>query len=188
MVKHRRIAPRRGKMHEPDRLIGRSAAGTGDAGDGDGERGAGMGERAADHGAGDILAHRAVALDQPGGHAEHLALRGVRVGDEAAFEHVGSAGNCGEGGGEQAAGAGFGGGKQIAALAGRLKQRSGLRHDLPIDQKRVRHGSRTVAVAMAAMPSPRPMKPSPSLVVALMLTCPASRPRHSASFARIASR
>ena len=114
-------------MHEPDRLVGRSAAGTGDAGDGDGEGGAGMGERTADHGAGDVLAHRAVALDQPDRNAEHLALRGVGIGDEAALEHVGSAGNGGEGGGEQAAGAGFGGGEQIAALAGRLKQRRGLR-------------------------------------------------------------
>ena len=79
---------RRGEVHEPDRLLRRPAVRPGDAGDGDGERRARMSERAADHGAGDVLAHRAVPLDQPDGHAEHLALRRVRIGDEAALDHV----------------------------------------------------------------------------------------------------
>ena len=54
----------------------------------DGERGAGMSERAADHGAGDVLAHRAVPLDQPYGNAEHLAFRRVRISDEGAIDHI----------------------------------------------------------------------------------------------------
>ena len=50
------------------------------------------------------------------------------------------------------------------------------------------HGSRTVAVAMATMPSPRPVKPSFSLVVALTATRAAGMPAIAAMRARIASR
>ena len=39
-----------------------------------------------------------------------------------------------------------------------------------VDRDRVGHGRLTVAAAVAAIPSPLPMKPSPSLVVALTLT------------------
>ena len=179
------------KMHEPDRLLHRSAPGTGNAGDGDGARGARISERAADHGAGHVLAHRAVPLDQPDRNAEHLALRRVRIGDEAALDHVGGAGDGGQRGGEQPAGAGFCGGEQIPLLAAGVKECSSLGNEARVDQKLLRscaahHGRLTVAVAIAAIPSPRPMKPRPSLVVALMLTWPTSRPRHSAIFTRIA--
>ena len=46
----------------------------------------------------------------------------------------------------------------------------------------------TVAVARAAMPSRRPVKPRPSVVVALTLTRPSSRPSSSAMRRRMASR
>ena len=50
------------------------------------------------------------------------------------------------------------------------------------------NGRRMVAVAWAAMPSPRPMKPSPSLVVALTATRSTAMPQISAMRRRMASR
>ena len=50
------------------------------------------------------------------------------------------------------------------------------------------HGSRTVAVARQAMPSPRPAKPSRSVVVALTRDAADVEARDSATRARIASR
>src|SRR3974390_3062737 len=47
-------------------------------------------------------------------------------------------------------------------------------------------GRRTVATACAAMPSPRPVKPSLSVVVALMLTRAAATPRIAATLLVIA--
>ena len=81
-------APRCGEMHEPDRLRRRAAAGPGDAGDRDGDVGARMRERACRHGARHLLADRAVPLDQRRRHAEHLGLRRVGIGDEAALDDV----------------------------------------------------------------------------------------------------
>ena len=94
-------------MHEADRLVGAAAAGAGDAGDGDDEIGVGFAERAARHRLGGLAAHRAVFLDGRSRHAEHLLLGLVRIGDEAAIDHVRGAGDVGERAGDQAAGAGF---------------------------------------------------------------------------------
>ena len=74
LVHDRLVAPAGGEMHEPDRLLRRAAVGPGDAGDGHGKARVRMGERASGHGARHVLAHRAVPLDQPERHAEHLAL------------------------------------------------------------------------------------------------------------------
>jgi hypothetical protein len=45
-----------------------------------------------------------------------------------------------------------------------------------------------VAVAMAAMPSCRPVNPNPSVVVALTLTRPSVKPSNSANLVTIAAR
>ncbi len=148
------VAPRGGEMDEPHRLVRRPAVRPGDAGDGNGDGGAGMGQGAAHHGAGDVLAHRAVALDQPDRHAEHLALGGVGIGDEATLDHVRGAGNGGERRGHQAAGAGFGGGDQHPALAAGVEQRRGLGDDARVDLERVGHGE----PIMAAAPWPWPWR------------------------------
>ncbi len=96
LMHNRLVAPAGGEMHKPNRLLRRSAVGPGDAGDGDGKVRVRMGERASGHGARHVLAHRAVPLDQPNWHAEHLALGRVRIGNEAALENVRRAGNGGE--------------------------------------------------------------------------------------------
>ena len=77
LMHNRLIAPAGGEMHKPNRLLRRSAVGPGDAGDGYGKVRVRMGERASGHGARHVLAHRAVPLDQPNWHAEHLALGSV---------------------------------------------------------------------------------------------------------------
>ena len=106
-------------MHQADGLVGGPAAGTGDAGDGDGKLGRRAGERPFGHGLGDLGADGAVGLDEIRRNAEKLGLGGVRIGDEAAFEDVGRAGDFGQRGGDQAAGAGLGGtDAQARRLAG----------------------------------------------------------------------
>ena len=71
---------------------------------------------------------------------------------------------------------------QVASMqAGWLKGRAGL-----CSLSDIQMGSRTVAVAWAAMPSLRPVKPRRSVVVALMLTRLLPRPEMSASRAAMA--
>ena len=100
-----------GEMHEADGLGVAAAAGAGDAGDGDGDVGMGMRERTLGHGAGDGFADGAVLPDQGLGDAEALVLGRVGVGDEAALDHVGGAGDLGQQRRDQAAGAAFGRGQ-----------------------------------------------------------------------------
>ena len=76
-------------MHQAHRLVFAAAAGAGNAGDGDGEIGVGFAERAARHGLGRFAADRAVLAQSLRGHAEHLLLGLVRIGDKAAIDHVG---------------------------------------------------------------------------------------------------
>ena len=133
------------KMHQANRLAGPAAARTCDAGDGDHEIGFCLAERAARHGLGGFAADGAVLAQDVRRHAQHLLLGRVRIGDEAAIEHVGRAGDLGERARHQAAGAGFGGGDFPAAGAGSRQHGDGggeqrLAHGEP-------HGSRTVAVA-----------------------------------------
>ena len=78
-----------GEMHKPDRFLGRAAAGAGDAGDRHGEVDIGARERAARHRQRGLTAHRAMLAQRRLGHAEHRHLGGVRIGDEAAVDHVG---------------------------------------------------------------------------------------------------
>ena len=114
-------------MHEPDRLVGAAAAGTGDAGDGHREIGARMRERAARHGLGGLPADRAVIVERRRRHAQHLLLGLVRIGDEAAIDHVRRAGDFGQRAGHQPAGAGFGGRDFQAARAAGVEHGGGGR-------------------------------------------------------------
>ena len=79
-------------------------------------------------------------------------------------------GNLGEEGGDQAAGAAFG--RCKANIQARHTDRSlpRFRRQSRENSVKVRSdpGSRTVTVAKAAIPSPRPMKPNVSVVVALI--------------------
>src|SRR5205085_5888273 len=63
-----------------------------------------------------------------------------------------------------------------------------LQHGLAMRARRQgAHAFASSTTACAAMPSPRPVKPSFSVVVALTLTCARAAPRSAASAARIAS-
>ena len=86
-----------------------------------------------------------------GRHAEHRLLGGVRIGDEAALDHVGRAGDFGQRAGDQPAGAGFRGRDRQAARAGRA--RAARLAAICAVAHGALHGSRIVAVAIAAMPS-----------------------------------
>src|SRR4051812_13533681 len=77
------------------------------------------------------------------------------------------------------------GGKPDGGMGDRQVRRQPAESDL---QLQVHAEKTTVAVACAAMPSRRPVNPSPSVVVALTLTRAASRPSVSASRATMAPR
>lgn len=109
------VARGEGQMNQADRLFGRAAARPGDAGDGDGQVGGRCGEGAPGHGADSRLAHRAVALDRRRRHAEDLPFGGVGIGDEAAVDDGGGAGDVREGGGDATPGTGLGRGDHPAA-------------------------------------------------------------------------
>src|SRR5262249_52892455 len=139
------------------------------------------------HGLGCLPAHRAMGDERRLFDADHFHLRLVGISDESAIEHVGSAGNVGERAGNKAAGAGFRGCYLQVARARGIEDAVGggdyfcVAHD-------ALHGKRTVAVAMAAIPSPRPVKPSRSLVVAFTATRSMSIPAIAAIRPRMASR
>src|SRR4029077_6725932 len=111
----------------------------------------------------------------------------VRISDETAVDDVRRTRNLGQRRGDQAAGAGFGGGDMQAAGAAKVQHAFRRVAQDRIDHVAL-HGNRTVAVAIATMPSPRPVKPSFSLVVALMATRLAAIPAIAAMRSRMASR
>jgi hypothetical protein len=79
----------RAEMHQPDRLLGGAAAGTGDASHRDSDVGVRARQGTRRHGTRDRIAHRAMAQDGFPRHTQHFALGLVRVGDEGAVDHVG---------------------------------------------------------------------------------------------------
>lgn len=105
------IARRDGKMHQSDGLSRCRAAWTRDAGDRHGEINVRMFEGTERHCGRGFLAHRAEGVDDVVIDAEHRVLGGVGVGDEAAFKPLAGASHLGAGGGNQPAGAAFGGGE-----------------------------------------------------------------------------
>ena len=68
-----------------------------------------------------------MCFERRGGNAEHLHLGLVRIGDEAAVDDVGGAGDVGQRGGDHAAGAGFGGGEHDAARPAGVEHGAGKR-------------------------------------------------------------
>ena len=209
----------------PDRLLRRSAAGPGNAGDRDGDIAAlALMIAPTRHRPGGGDRHAAKRLDHFGADVEQLHLGFVRISDEAGFEHVGLPAISvraaetsppvqlsatatlrpaarvrldhppGEIDQRQRQGIVFGIahlGQIIGLLACRrvmatpaYSRTMNLARDLnsedwrsrrndnrPADDSRSgRSAVRTVATAWAAIPSPRPVKPSRSVVVALTLT------------------
>jgi coenzyme Q-binding protein COQ10 len=118
---------RGGEMHEPDRLAGDRAARSGNAGDRDSEIDRRVRERARCHGLRGLGAHGAVAREGRCRDPEHRLLGLVAVGDEAALEHVGGAGDLGERRGDEPASAGFRGGDLERLPPAELEQRLRLR-------------------------------------------------------------
>src|SRR5215217_4968824 len=178
---------RGGEMNEADRLLRRPAARAGNAGDGDGEIGARLRARTLRHGLGGLGADRAVRRERGGRNSQKELFGLVGIGDEAAIDHVRGAGNLRERRRHQAAGAGLRRRHLPPARAAEVEHaRGGGVHRL-VDHAAL-HGSRIVAVAMATIPSRRPVKPSVSLVVALIATRSRAMPATPAMRARMASR
>ena len=90
-----------------DRLRPRSRRRAGDAGDADAESGSEALDRARGHRLGDLRRDGAVSVDQLRRHAEQLDLRLVRVGDDAAGDVGGGAGEVGQPRRQLAPGAGL---------------------------------------------------------------------------------
>ena len=88
-------------------FFGRAAAGPGDAGDSHAERRAGAAANSVGERDGHFGADRAARFDHLRGHVDPGGFQGVAVGDHAAQEIGGAAGDAREPLGEQAAGAAF---------------------------------------------------------------------------------
>ena len=112
-----------------------------------------MRERAARHRLGGLAADRAMPLQsRRAGTPSISCLACVRIGDEAAIEHVGRAGNFGQRAGHQAAGAGFRRRDRQPRCAWQSVRARPLRrpsHNVVVAAwlALARHGSRIVAVA-----------------------------------------
>ena len=106
----------------------RCRRGAGHARDGHADLGVRVRQRALGHGAGHGLAHGAVLVDQRGGHAQHLGLGGVGIGDKAALKPLAGARQLGAGGGDQAARAAFGRGQHLAWVSRRIRNISQIGH------------------------------------------------------------
>ncbi len=158
-------------MDEADRLLRRAAVWACDSRYRQGDLRARMVQSAERHGLRDLRRHRAMGGDEIAGDAKHLLLGLVAVSDEAALEHLRGAGDFGQGGGDQPAGAGFGERDfQLARPAGVEHASRQSDHFILHLASQPIHGSRTVAMARAAMPSWRPVKPRRSVVVAFTAT------------------
>ena len=81
-----------------------------------------MGKRAFSHGPGHGIADGTVGGDQVGWDAEAFDLGRVGVGDEAAVDHIGGAGDLGEQGRDQATGTTLRGCEPQALLAEGVQQ------------------------------------------------------------------
>ena len=145
-------------------------------------------KRAAGHRPGRRDADRAERLDDFLADVKIGDLGRVGISDVARFEHVRRAGDLGDGGADEPAGAAF---RHGYALAGRAIGLDDLRPCRPARREGGTRSSRPIprrmlATAWAAMPSRRPVKPRPSVVVAFTLTC--SSCKASISAIRVADR
>jgi len=88
LVNDAAVARGNGEVNEANRFAGCRAAGACDAGDRNGEIDVGVFERAERHRGRGFLADRAERVENFLLHAEHRVLGSVRVGDEAAVDHI----------------------------------------------------------------------------------------------------
>src|SRR5881397_185650 len=107
----------------------------------------------------------------------------VRIGYVTCFKHFRGAGDLRQRRADQSSGATFSNGHPTTRLAVGLDDLARLSHQL-LRQKIITHFGqypiRMLATAWAAMPSRRPVKPRPSVVVAFTLTCSTLKPAISA--------
>src|SRR3984885_15593730 len=120
-------------------------------------------------------------------YAKHVMLGRIGISDEAAIDDRGGAGNFGKRRGNQPTGAGFRSGDFQISRAAQIEHPPCAAAQALFDHGPL-HGSRTVAVAIATMPSPRPVKPSRSLVVAFTAARATGIPAMAAMRPRMASR
>ena len=106
----RRASPGGREVYQADGFLGRSAAGPGDAGDRDRHVRVRVCNRAFSHRYRRRCADGAEFVERVVDDAEAFLLGVVRVGDEAALEHIRRACDLGQRAGDEAAGAAFGGG------------------------------------------------------------------------------
>ncbi len=160
----------------PTGFSGRATVRAGNAGDGERDAGAGVLQRAGCHFVGRFGGHCAVFVERLLRDAEHVLLRLVGIGDEAPVNHRRRSGDVGQQRDDQCRPC------RISAVATRIfLARAGFQepvrqvaliimaHPEPLPERC------TLAVAMAAIPSSRPMKPRRSLVVALTEMRPSMR-------------
>ena len=120
-------ALRRGQRreHRAHRVASVVAVRPGQAGDGQRQVSAGEHPCAQGHGTGHRGGHRAAALQQGGGHAQHLLLYVVGIADHPAQEHLGRAGDVRQLLGDESAGAALGGGQRQPLLPAQLEDLRG---------------------------------------------------------------
>src|SRR5581483_12282577 len=114
MARLGRVRPppdRPGETDGSDRFLGRTARRACDAAHGDRHLRVAAVDRALGHFAYDLFGYGAMLLERVAADAEHLPLRYVGVGDEAALEPGGAARHHGHRLGDPAAGARLGGGE-----------------------------------------------------------------------------
>ncbi len=165
------VTRRNGKMHEADRLARRCAAGTVRCPVIETARStSGFFERTDRHLDRGLLADRTETVERRSLDAEHRVLGGIGIGDEAAIDHVGRAGNFGQCASDESRRCRTRRSRSSACGCGRDRAARGrglVRRSLPCQSIQ---GRRMVAAAVAAMPSSRPVKPRRSLVVAFTAT------------------
>src|SRR6185437_4269365 len=178
------------KDDSSDRLRRTAAARPGNPGDRDGNVRFRSRERSARHCPGGGDADGAEGLDDFFGYLELADLGRVRIGHIARFEHLRRSRNFGQSRADETSGAALRDCHLAAGGAVRFDDFTRLVHQLLGQESVVQRQNpiRMLATAWTAIPSPRPVNPSPSVVVALMLTWLMLNPAISAMRSRIAGR
>src|SRR6185312_5152285 len=136
-----------------------------------------------------LVRYGTVGVQRRGRNADHLHLGIVGIGDEAAVDHRRRAGNIGQRGDDQAAGATLRRCRQYLVSGAYLQEAvCQFIQFVQFVHAGTSPGNATLGVAIAAMPSLRPMKPSFSLVVALTEMRSGEMPSIAESSAVIAAR
>ena len=151
-----------GEVDEAGGLVLAVAARAGDAGDRDAEPTRPALGDARDHGAGDLLAHRAVGVDQGARHAEQLGLGLVGIGDNAAVDDVRRSRNRGQRAADQAAGARFGRHQHDTLAPAGVEHATGEIEDRVVEHHSTRETSQTPTAAKMPAITSSTMTPQPS--------------------------